>query len=511
MRANRTELLSAADDTPSKAKVQPSLLWANQLKREHGYLLGRMDDLETMHGGYGGRIKAIEFMVNDTKLAIKDMKQMAVRIKAIEEDVEDAKGQMLSSATETQKNMMEHAGEIKKLRQKLSGLETRYGNIEEATERASYDYRSLMRKVQGLEDTMQKQGKSTEKLVKKDDVNNIKVVLMRLDAIESRMMRVDAFHSQKNETREDTQLLFSRITNLERAVQESNVKNRLIREEIARLNTLLGSDEVPVQPSSGNTTKRFRSSAEPEVLVPASPLPRPVDERHREHISDESPIVNAQLRKARSDTRALARPSQHDAQIVNSPVNSETQQGQTQKRPEAPQNKQPPPENRLSLANAGRKRKMAPPPERRETRSQAKLKRRKTESAAAEDTTVSHLTTPGAKPSSIHANSQLAESISLPKSHMPRRREKRQIHQTEDLPCTTTDNAVCHGITTTHTEVSDAMASQSQANVFKPRLEAHSPKAAESMPPPKGQARRKRKRREITQDEDFETFMLSAF
>ncbi|KAF2187761.1 hypothetical protein K469DRAFT_748968 [Zopfia rhizophila CBS 207.26] len=294
-----------------------SLLWAHQLKREHGHLLDRLKDLEATHESYDARIKATEAISEGMKAIVKNMRQMAMRITAIEEDNKDVKDWIKRLDGERQARMREDGEKVKKVQQWVTELETQHKSIEAKVQQASLSHRSIMEKIEMIESIIQKQGKSAEKLAKKNDPNHVKVLMLRLDAMDSR----------RNEELRKAQALQDRVASFERTCQAYNSKNNELQAEVARLNGILRMGKPQPLPSSEATTEWFQSSNPTNVQVPASPLPRPICDKQQTSLLEESPSFNAQQRKT---ARIIERPSQN-AQVVHTQIETQTQgQSQTQ-------------------------------------------------------------------------------------------------------------------------------------------------------------------------------------
>lgn len=110
----------------TKPSSPTSLLWAHQLKREHGYLLKRMQDLETTSEQQNKRIKSTETAVKSGSNA--DIIALTKQIKALEDNglskrVSKLEGTMKDKTEEFEANAATLGGQVQALRKESEARE----------------------------------------------------------------------------------------------------------------------------------------------------------------------------------------------------------------------------------------------------------------------------------------------------------------------------------------------------------------------------------------------------
>lgn len=362
MPALRPSKTSREGETAVKDLNPASILWAHQLKRENGYLLSRMTDLESTHKKYDSRIKAAEAIAKDMKAATKETKQLSARMKAIETDNEGLL-EVIGKLHEEKDELMEDARvKMTDAQQSISALQTQYKSIETKLQQATVNHQSVVEKLNELEVKVRNEGNTAQKLVKKNDPGDIKVLTSRLDAIES---------LRKDEMRKN-QLLLDKVLELEKANAELQARSLERQKEVISLSGPCTKCIPPILPPSQNTTERFESSPTPETPPPwpsgettlndsfesryGSSRPGPA--RRREPL-DESPSVNAQFRKL---ARKIPSPSRNNTRVVETPLPSMTYtENQATPIPNAQMNRhESTGSSKYNGANARKKRKDAP-------------------------------------------------------------------------------------------------------------------------------------------------------
>lgn len=153
------------------APSDPSgLLWGHQLKREHGFLLDRMKKVEAEHDSNAARLKIAE-------AAAESMQNKVIR--AIDE-VDEERKKWIDSAEVRLKELKEDMEKVKKIQPRLAALETE-------VQQAAPNHQSALKKIETVEELARKEACSPKKLVKKNDPSDVRVLALRLDAMEMRM------------------------------------------------------------------------------------------------------------------------------------------------------------------------------------------------------------------------------------------------------------------------------------------------------------------------------------
>ncbi|KAF2270603.1 hypothetical protein CC78DRAFT_528357 [Lojkania enalia] len=399
----------------TEGQLQPAkwLVWAHQLKQEHGYLLGRMDSVEIKHGAYDSRIQFVEAAAGRMKESEKEIKELVKRIAVVEGDEKEIKDWFGEDHVRIQKD----AEKITKIQQNISSLEKKHSRVDSEIQQLSTGHRSTVEKVEAIERTLQKQAQDTEGLAK-NDPNDARALKSRLDFLDS----------PRFEECNGLQLLQNKVAGLERACQRCNAKNQELEAEIARLK-IISRTEAQQLPSSSSESTNYRLHSHPSrVQVPASPLLKLVNGKQQDKLFMESPTFDARQRKLTK---------------LNADVPSEGEQ--------IPRTSVATMERRRDTANASENRKRAPGYEGRQTRSQAKSqqvvaadKRRPTKIAVlkiALENRPSCSNTSGpqkhsAPSTSVQAGGGMPISRSTNLARLedrPAKRKRREIPQDEDL------------------------------------------------------------------------------
>lgn len=144
-----------------------ALLWERQNHRVHAHLCVQMKELQAQHDAYNARIQATESIAEAAEAAVHKVKQMEARIAAMEEDDKDRPFDAWAKEAigHFQVFVDNHAG----VRQKLSGLEQRVGDLVEDVDSVrdvNGQLRSVMRRLEVLEDERKEEGQRTKALEK---------------------------------------------------------------------------------------------------------------------------------------------------------------------------------------------------------------------------------------------------------------------------------------------------------------------------------------------------------
>ncbi|KAF2662806.1 hypothetical protein K491DRAFT_2913 [Lophiostoma macrostomum CBS 122681] len=249
---------------PPGNKVQPpiastplnptSLLWGHQLKREHGFLLDRMKTLEKGHQGYDARIRSAEVAANTVKNTAQDIKRLERSLSAIDES-DRHRSAWIESAEPRLAKMQEDIDKGKKVQPRVSALEGKHEDLHGEVQRLTSSQSLVTEKIATLERRLQDSG--AQKLIKKNDMNDVRVLGQRLQTLEA----------LRKEEKAVARAMQDKIGSLERNLQKYDSKNEQLR---VRLEMALSSRHHPF-PSSEVSTEHLYSSDPGFVQVPASP------------------------------------------------------------------------------------------------------------------------------------------------------------------------------------------------------------------------------------------------
>ncbi|KAF9699336.1 hypothetical protein EKO04_002180 [Ascochyta lentis] len=144
-----------------------ALLWERQNHRVNAHLSIQVKELQTQHDAYNSRIQATESIAEAAEAAVYKVKQMEARIAAMEADDQDRPFD--AYAKEAIGQFQVFVDSHKGVRQKLSGLEQKVGNLNEDTEDmrdARGLLNSMMRRLEVLEEERKEEGEKVRKLEK---------------------------------------------------------------------------------------------------------------------------------------------------------------------------------------------------------------------------------------------------------------------------------------------------------------------------------------------------------
>lgn len=241
-----------------------SLLWCHQLKREHGFLLARMEKVVSEHHNYDVRIRSAEQAVESMKGIAQDVKQLTEAMSEIVSGDNDTRDWI--EATDVRlKTMKEDIDKAKKLSPRVSELEAQYDDLTQAFQQMASNHQSTLRKIEAVEAVAQKQSHDTGTLVKKNDSSDVRVLLMRLDAMESR----------RKEDERKAKVMQDKLTSLEQTVQTYNSKLHGMH---THANAAFVSRDYPI-PSTEASSELLQSSNPGYIQVPASPFSKSMNGR----------------------------------------------------------------------------------------------------------------------------------------------------------------------------------------------------------------------------------------
>lgn len=142
-----------------------ALLWERQNHRVHTHLSIQMKELQARHDTYDAQIQATESIAEAAEAAVHKVKHMEARIAAMEADDKDRPFDAWAKEAISQVQIFvdSHKG----VRQMLSGLEQRMGDIGEDLEGVRYTaglLRSVVRRLEVLEDEKREEGETRKTL-----------------------------------------------------------------------------------------------------------------------------------------------------------------------------------------------------------------------------------------------------------------------------------------------------------------------------------------------------------
>lgn len=242
---------------PSRGSGQPdpvalsssesaSLLWAHQLKREHGFLLERMNRVESQHNAYHAQHNSYEARIKVAEATAESMKrELLIAI----DEIDSERNEWTASTQVRIEKLSTEVESARKLPPRLSALETQVGELE--TEAAS-SHQVLVQKIWAVEAALQKTEVERQKVVKKSDSSDTTVLSHRLDAMEVR----------RKEDERKAAAMQDKMDMLERLCHSYNEKNKDLQ---ARLNAVVTSQDHPLPTIERQPTELL-------LQVPTAPI-----------------------------------------------------------------------------------------------------------------------------------------------------------------------------------------------------------------------------------------------
>ncbi|KAK5120431.1 hypothetical protein LTR85_006370 [Meristemomyces frigidus] len=156
-----------------------SLLWAHQLKREHGYLLGRMQQVEASNQQQEERLKKADATAKSG--ASNDIAALAEQVKAIDESG------ITKRLAKVEKDVMEKLDEVQAdseaIIMKVSALEKDDAQVEEERRKALNKEKALLKRVAEVECSLKTYQESLERVGRRVDDASVTTIKAQLDGL----------------------------------------------------------------------------------------------------------------------------------------------------------------------------------------------------------------------------------------------------------------------------------------------------------------------------------------
>jgi chromosome segregation ATPase len=182
-----------------------------------------MNKLENEHQGYNARIRSAEVAVTTVKSTAQDIKRLERSLSAIDES-DRHRSAWIESAEPRLAKLQEDIDKGKKVQPRVSALEGKYEDLEGEVQRLTSNQELAMGKIATLESNLQDSG--AQKLIKKNDMNDVRALGQRLQALEA----------LRKEERATARAMHDKIGSLEGDLQKYDSRNEQLR---VRLETSL--------------------------------------------------------------------------------------------------------------------------------------------------------------------------------------------------------------------------------------------------------------------------------
>lgn len=200
-----------------------SLLWAHQLKREHGYLLERITKLEGTSDVHDSRLDAVANIASAAQS--EDVEKLAKRVEAIEDD---GVGKRVAKVERDVKERLETVqAETEALVLQIAALEGDSRTKDEERKKASSKEKALLKRLGAVEQSVEDEQKVVKMLEQDLAANDTDELREQLGALMAYRKRDEL----------DARTLAKKVTALEAANKEMMKANESFREEMTKLDS----------------------------------------------------------------------------------------------------------------------------------------------------------------------------------------------------------------------------------------------------------------------------------
>ena len=275
-----------------------SLLWAYQLKREHGYLLQRMNDLETRNEDHDSRIKLAESAGLES--SSKEVKKLAQQVKTLQEsDVQKRLADMESGIAEKMDDLQAeseaHTLVIASLQDQQKAAPGEYKRDAAAREQM------MLKRISEMESGLKKYEISLDRMGKRLDQTRFDQIKTQLEDL-MKQAKIDS---------EDMERMVRSIAALEAGNAELTKANAELERKLEKMAAKAAS--AAKDPAVGATTR----SNEPDTTAGAKDQGPPKKKSHkwagggadRDIIRSGSDLINSPRAAAKSPSTAAKDPS----------------------------------------------------------------------------------------------------------------------------------------------------------------------------------------------------------
>ncbi|KAK1821103.1 hypothetical protein LTR12_004495 [Friedmanniomyces endolithicus] len=204
-----------------RAASPTSLLWAHQIKRENGHLLGRIQKLESTNDQHEDRLKHAE---NAAKLhANQEMVALAERVKAL--DQSGIPERLAKVEADVMSKLDDIKAETEAVCLKISSMEKDEAKAEEERRRAFNKDKALLKRLGEAEENLKKYEQLLERVGRRVDEQSIGNIRSQLDALST----------QVGQEGSEMKLMVESIIVLERANAELRSANDKLAFEVEKL------------------------------------------------------------------------------------------------------------------------------------------------------------------------------------------------------------------------------------------------------------------------------------
>jgi hypothetical protein len=244
-----------------------SLLWAHQLKREHGHLLGRIQQLETTNRQQGERLQKAESSASAGHR--DDIAALAKQVQALDES--GIKQRLTKVEEDVMSKLEDVQAENEAVALKVASMEKDDVLAEQERRKALTKEKALLKRVGEVEESLKQYENSLNQVNRKVDENSVKIIKRQLESLSKQVER----EGSEMKRMEDS------LEALATAHAELIKANERLSAEMA---------ELASRPAAQPTTSSSKSGAKPggkKKFVPRPPIPKRKDQIFQEDDDDE--------------------------------------------------------------------------------------------------------------------------------------------------------------------------------------------------------------------------------
>lgn len=158
-----------------------SLLWAHQLRREHGHLQERIKTLEEENNQSGPKLKTID---EKCQLIRNEIGTLVTRLNTIEKENEQINRRLAEFRTEAEEIANDHEFNIQKLHQRLEKIESAYAIAKDELALVNTTNFNLTKRVDRLEEQQRKTTETEKRIGRKNDPADARALSKRVELLE---------------------------------------------------------------------------------------------------------------------------------------------------------------------------------------------------------------------------------------------------------------------------------------------------------------------------------------
>ena len=199
-----------------------SLLWAHQLKREHGYLLKRMQDLESANKNQETRIKTAETAAKANASGGIEVEALAKEVKALDHDT--IKKQLSDMENSVTHRLDDVQTESEAMTLQLAALQKDERMVEHERKKNLEKDKALLKRIGEVEEGLQKYEKSLDRIGKRINGTQFEQIKDQLDTLTKQVLQEGS----------QMKMLSESVTALEAANVELSKANERLEAELKK-------------------------------------------------------------------------------------------------------------------------------------------------------------------------------------------------------------------------------------------------------------------------------------